>query len=236
MGLEMVEITMDLEETFGIDIPEEDMERFVTVGDLYHYVLGRMHEVRSKKKSEKCGNPDKCPSSYLFYRLRRSFMRVWGLDKKKVTPNQSLENIVPRNNRIVRWRDLAKESGFDLPPLRRPRWVWAAVVLLAFTVPIIPLLPLDSLEGLPLLYCFLFPAIMILGGAVTRPFAVEFPPGCLTVRDLVQATLGRNVGKVFSETGGDIWPVVKGIVVEVLGVDPKYVTPEARLVADLGVG
>ena len=39
MGLDIVELVMTVEETFGIEIPDRDAERLRTVGDLYWYVL-----------------------------------------------------------------------------------------------------------------------------------------------------------------------------------------------------
>jgi hypothetical protein len=38
MGLDIVELVMTVEQTFGIDIPDRDAERLRTVGDVYWYV------------------------------------------------------------------------------------------------------------------------------------------------------------------------------------------------------
>jgi hypothetical protein len=37
MGLDIVELVMTIEETFGIEIPDRDAERLRTIGDLYWY-------------------------------------------------------------------------------------------------------------------------------------------------------------------------------------------------------
>jgi len=44
MGLEDVELMMDVEDAFGIALPDEPMQRMVTVGDLYDLVLPLVRE------------------------------------------------------------------------------------------------------------------------------------------------------------------------------------------------
>ena len=42
MGLDLVELVMEMESTFGIDIPNADAERLTTVGLLYDYIATRV--------------------------------------------------------------------------------------------------------------------------------------------------------------------------------------------------
>ncbi len=37
-SLDLIELQMALEEEFGIEIPDEDAEKFVTIGDMVKYV------------------------------------------------------------------------------------------------------------------------------------------------------------------------------------------------------
>jgi acyl carrier protein len=39
MGLDTVEIVLRTEETFNIDLPDEECSKVITVGDLYRLVL-----------------------------------------------------------------------------------------------------------------------------------------------------------------------------------------------------
>jgi acyl carrier protein len=43
MGLESVEIILSVEEVFDLEIPDEDVEEFETVGDMYLYLLKRLN-------------------------------------------------------------------------------------------------------------------------------------------------------------------------------------------------
>ncbi len=45
MGLDTVEMVMEIEQEFGIDIPDADAERIFTVGTLADYVWRRRQEV-----------------------------------------------------------------------------------------------------------------------------------------------------------------------------------------------
>jgi acyl carrier protein len=42
MGLDTVELVMDLEDTFGIEIPDADAERLVSVGEAFEYIVQRL--------------------------------------------------------------------------------------------------------------------------------------------------------------------------------------------------
>lgn len=63
MGLDGVEIIIETEETFGIDIPNEVVERIETPGDLIDYVASSVDMTAV----------DECLTQQFFYRLRRGF-------------------------------------------------------------------------------------------------------------------------------------------------------------------
>jgi acyl carrier protein len=43
MGLDTVELVMKVEKDFGIQIPDADAARLVSVGDLHRYVIDQLH-------------------------------------------------------------------------------------------------------------------------------------------------------------------------------------------------
>jgi len=53
MGLDIVEMLMEVESEFGVDIPDADAERLTTVGALYDYVAARL----SPELGEPVGGP-----------------------------------------------------------------------------------------------------------------------------------------------------------------------------------
>ena len=44
MGLDTVELVMAFEEEFGVEIPDDDAERIVTVGDARDFIVGKLRE------------------------------------------------------------------------------------------------------------------------------------------------------------------------------------------------
>jgi hypothetical protein len=74
MGLDSVELVIKVEETFGIQIPDEDAAGIQTVGQLHDYLVHRMQEmgleVEPRPKS------DVCLAATAFYRVRRAWLSV----------------------------------------------------------------------------------------------------------------------------------------------------------------
>jgi acyl carrier protein len=61
MGMDLVEIVLRAEETFGVDLPDDECEQIRTVGDLYRLVLSKLQlpyvqvsEVEAGNKGRNC--------------------------------------------------------------------------------------------------------------------------------------------------------------------------------------
>ncbi len=48
-SLDIVELVMELEDEFGIEIPEEDLEKINTVGEAIAYIESKMEEKEGKE-------------------------------------------------------------------------------------------------------------------------------------------------------------------------------------------
>ena len=73
---------------------------------------------------------------------------------------------------------------------------------------------------------------------ITRPFAVAFPQGVVTVGDLATATLPPGYEEAAKQqmTDEEVWDRLQRIVADILGVKVDDITPTARFVEDLGAG
>ncbi len=84
MGLDTVELVMAIEQEFGIEIPDPDAERMITVGDVYEYLKTRL-------KSEPV---EGCLRQRIFYKLRRAVIENYNLPREALSPDTCLSEIM----------------------------------------------------------------------------------------------------------------------------------------------
>ena len=97
MGLDLVELVMEVEETFGFSIPDADAATLDTVGKLYDYVMAHRFE----------GREQGCLTRVVFYKLRRALMSVFGMTRGDVHLSLEMAAIIP-NRRRQCWSDLSE--------------------------------------------------------------------------------------------------------------------------------
>lgn len=235
MGLDIVELVMEVEDAFGIQIPDEDYEQIRTVGDLHDYIVRhRQHpDVEDSNKARVC------LTSATFLRLRRVFIQLFGISRRSVRTSSQLDELVPRVNRREKWNQLQEMVQLKLPALKRPVWLFflltVCVISLAscFLWLIVPL-------GLPgVLGTLLLMIATSMGlAALTRPFATVPGFEFATVGGLSRVVLQYNFRKLHENYNGsnssDIWTTLQMIIVEQLGVNPDIVTRDATFIEDLG--
>ncbi len=235
MGLDFVEIMIEVEENFGVVVEAEEIPAITTVGQLHENIL--------KKRKNQLGQP--CLTSATFYRVRRQLMAATGLTKRAIRPSTPLAQLIPRAHRRQLWdtlrgtRDL---QGFRLHGLRLPalarvlmREVLLGIVLgvLVHFVGQVPLV-----DAIVLTTACVVPLGMVIYW-LSRAAAVELPAGISTVGDLTLALLPKNYELVAKSRNltkpDDVWNRLQDIFVEVVSVRREQVTYDARLVEDLGV-
>jgi acyl carrier protein len=102
MGLDTVELVMELEDAFGIAIPNEMAAKIVTVADTVHCVAGFL--------STQQPSSGVCASAHSFYNMRRELVDRCGLPRDQVTPDARLRTLIPpKHDR--RWPAIAAASG-----------------------------------------------------------------------------------------------------------------------------
>ncbi|MBL7185657.1 MAG: hypothetical protein ISS70_04975 [Phycisphaerae bacterium] len=98
MGLDSVELLLEVEATFNIDIPDEEAAGIVTIGELHKSILEKM---RGRNTKTSCG------SQKAFYRLRRTLMDFFGVERREIRTCTSTEDMFPRENRKEIYQILA---------------------------------------------------------------------------------------------------------------------------------
>ena len=238
MGLDTVELVMEMEETFGIVIDDLDAEKIGTVGQAYRYILNKLKLRQSVP----------CPSAALFYRLRRGLMAASGADRRSIRPASRIGDLLPSQGRRATWRGLAEESGLSLTRLELAPGQSRLAMGLGLATGAAVFAAGAALEGLSA--ANLAPAVAVtslsiaLGWAAAyqflTPFASTIPRGCETVRGAVLATLGRHY-LPSSEAAAttwhpdEVWATLQELIAVQCGVVQDQVTEEKHFVYDFGM-
>jgi acyl carrier protein len=109
MGLDIVELLLNVEETFDLHIPNEDAQRLDTPRKLIDYLEARLLPQESGP----------CLSQRAFYRLRRGIEQVQNIPARSVTPSTTLESLFPVPERRQAWKALQEKLELPLPKLHR---------------------------------------------------------------------------------------------------------------------
>lgn len=242
MGLDTVELVMEVEETFDISIDDRDAEEIVTLGDLHRYVVARL-ALKDRKIHP-------CPTAAVFYRLRRALMAVVPIDRRRIRPASRVEDFVPAGRRREVWEALGRQLHFVVPPLVFPpvmRGAIAAVVLagalLAWSLLACIVLRGERFGTLAAPVWLLLingPLVVWVGTCrLVRPCATALPAGCETLGGTVETLVRMNYGRLDlreATAGRDdqaVWEAVRAIVAEQTGVKAEELTKDMSFTDDL---
>ncbi len=110
MGLESVEIVLDVEATFDVRIPDEAAEKMETVGDLLHFLV------------QAYGNLPRRPVlGRLFRRLRKALSLTFRRRLARIRPGTVVSRVFPYAHRPAIRRKLQDALGFRIPGSVPPR-------------------------------------------------------------------------------------------------------------------
>ena len=247
MGLDLVEITMDIEETFGVSLSEDDLtaiwrNRDVMVGDLYDLILTKL-ELRDATRHDVRVNHS------LWCELRNTVHSVTDVPLDRIELKTPLATLFPPESRRIRWGQLRDSSPYRVPELDYAPIVRVCSFLVAVAMVIVEHFHLWQFRGLK----WLWPVLGILGGwmlletyvkvlAILAPWRNSFPNGMTIVKDLCRIVLSTNYSDVCQDANVPlderclaVWQQLTGILVDSLGVKPDRVTFRSRLVRDLGM-
>ena len=113
MGLDGVELVMDVEDRFDTSIPDSAADQIQTVGDLHEFLMDRIRDQNSAR----------CPSAALFYPIRRILVDHFKIERSAIHPSTPLETIIHGNDRHTFWRKLESTVSTRLPRLKRTKWL-----------------------------------------------------------------------------------------------------------------
>ena len=187
MGMDIVDMVLDVEERFGISLSDVECQNVVTVNDLYRLVLSKL------------GNADqtKCLTSATFYRIRKVIAEVLSVDKRTLKLDTQLRELLPIEKRKALWVIISQKLTLKLPELwRGPGWepTLIGTPLLSLIVPAV-LASMDILETWEF-YTIAALGILVTYGLAkaTQPLKKYFHPESLTLGALTKTVMALNVG------------------------------------------
>ena len=229
MGLDAVELLMDVEDHFGITIQDSESASTFTVGDLVAIIQKRTNISHEKR----------CFSLLAFLKLRRCVRDITRDDNFRLRPRDPVVQYLAQSDRRELWDRLGSLLGTRPRDLRRPRWLrmilnvlTTALLLLAVSIPF----SID-IAILPLALAIAAVAILVLYW-ITTPFCTVPPDDWTTFGDISRKLVGvvAATKQTNLRSTDDILLELRPLIVNVLSVDSDEVVPDARFVEDLGVG
>lgn len=117
------EVLVKIEKSFNISLEDTSVKEVKTFGKLCDIVVEKVKHV----------NNESCTTQQAFYKIRNAINSTVTAPREMVKPQTRLEDIFPRDNRIVVINEIEKEMGFQLNLLQPKQGVIAtfAFVLIA---------------------------------------------------------------------------------------------------------
>jgi acyl carrier protein len=228
MGLDGVEIVMEVEEHFGVSISDDEAGGVRTVGDMVDLIEARV------KRREATG----CLSLPWFLKVRRLARDVKQQPGLRLRPATRVADVLHPNERKMVWRGLKELVDLPLGGLRRPSPIMLIEALMVVASPILLFVSLATLQTSLAIasVAFAFGAWVLM--VITRPLKTVPPKGYETFGEITQRLVGLEAAAIGYPTNARelIFADLALIVSEQLGVDLEKVKPEARFVEDLNIG
>ena len=109
MGLDAVELLIQIEERFQTHIPDSEAEKISTVGELHEFLMQRIQRRDSSF----------CLSASIFYSIRQILLHEYYVHRHYIRPNSLLNELIPLAERHHFWKIIKRELSVDLPHLKR---------------------------------------------------------------------------------------------------------------------
>ncbi len=90
MGLDGVEIIMSLEETFGLELSDEETGNCHTAGDITRLIQSKLNVDQGQSA---------CLSQAAFHLCRKSYLDLWGGNRNDFRLGTPLRTLFPREGR-----------------------------------------------------------------------------------------------------------------------------------------
>jgi hypothetical protein len=238
-GFDSVELLMDVEDIFGIAIPDREAEKIHTPGELQAYIVQRVGALPD-------GPSSRCASAAAFYRARRLLVDAFGFDRNSIRPTTPIAQFLPIDHRYrqVAWKRLGDVLQVRLGRLEHPRWMQNLGLSIGFLLFVsacvwAPALARHGIGGAASIVAtvalgaaaFLVPAAFFWA---TRPWAVYLPRRYETVGDVSSVLIGPEVDLLRRKGGGwtmhEVWEIIRWSSAKSACIPPSGIKTDTEFV------
>lgn len=231
MGLDGVEIVMAAEDSFGVDLPDDEVSKVKTVGDFYDLVTTKLQDRASSI----------CLTSNAFYRTRRAIMDAIGVDRRDIRPSTHVLDLLAGRGVVTTWRQVERSIRLRIPKLAHPNLVTLAIVAVSILLTAYTLSIVSTWIGqwVYLGSLFLWVGFVLALYSISAPLANQLPAPAYSVGDLARDVLALNHRQIADDIGSwnadEAWETICRLVVNQTGVARENITRDATFVEDLGI-
>jgi hypothetical protein len=111
MGLEALELIMEVEDRFQTRISDLEAGKIFTVGDLYDLLIQRIQKQNSSR----------CITLEVFYKIRKILEKIYNINRARIRPASLLTELLHPTERFGFWRIVEQQLTIDLPHLSRSK-------------------------------------------------------------------------------------------------------------------
>jgi len=215
-----------IEDSFGVKFNQNELTDGTGFDDLCRIVAAHLGPASGGV----------CFSSITCWRLRRAWIKLFGLDKASIKPSTSTELMMPLAHRRQAWRAMSETSGLRLPRLEYPDHLNAPILITSVLVSIVIAISgggawwlAAAVVAMPFAASLLF--------FVLRPFADILPAQCHTLGDLAKVAVGLNYGRLVQKYGPSnerqIAEGLRRLVADLTDIDPYALIGENPRLIDI---
>lgn len=232
MGLDVVELIMDIEDEFNIEISDEEAWQAITVEKMYQCILTKVQ----------VSNSSLCSSQKAFYLLRKALIENFNIERKTITPKTKTDLLFPKIQRGELWEKVSVNVPYKFPELTYP----TNAIILILSISLMG----GGLCSYTLAICLKSTFISFIAALTWIVFAVvfsiillknlkalklEFPHACHTIGQMAKNVLYHNSDYFGLLNEKEIWDKLTFIISEQLGIDQKDIKPESNFVKDFNI-